>query len=166
MKKDSEAKISSILIAKDARGKLRLLAEWIVWESQNSTYAQRQDILNAFLHAFLEEYRRCTAHTGSNLAEEIRTYIRRNIRNELTLDQLARHAGMNKFTFLRNYRRLTGTTPRSDICRIRAETARELITGTNATLAAIAEETGCSSEQQLSRLVHRVFGVPPGSFRK
>ena len=96
---------------------MRILAEWLLWEERNSTYAERDAVQGTFLTALLCEFRKNAVHREAALVGRVRTFIRERLADEITLDALAGVAGMNKYTFIRNYKQLAGATPLSDVGR-------------------------------------------------
>lgn len=54
-------------------------------------------------------------------------YIEKNLKNDLSLDDLARTAGYSKYHFIRVFKEVTGLTPAAYICKRRlSEIAREI----------------------------------------
>ncbi len=142
---------------KDSRGRIGMLFEWLY--SERDSYYGGIDRWNiSMLNLVLEEYLRLSEAGGSNLVEEARRYIRRNIAEALSLDALAKNASLSKYHFLREYERICGLTPMADVRRIRMQQARNHILSTNEPLKVIAARVGLASENHLSRLLKETFG--------
>ena len=64
------------------------------------------------------------------------------------------------------FSKLLGRTPHQEILRCRIERAKELLTGTDLPLKAIADRTGIEHAEYLSVVFRRVAGLPPGEYRR
>jgi AraC-like DNA-binding protein len=94
-----------------------------------------------------------------------RRFIKENFSRMITLDDIASSAHMSKFYFSRMFKEQTGISPKKYLAQCRMEAARQLLVNSKLTLKAIAEEVGFTDEYNLSRNVHRSFGIPPATLR-
>jgi AraC-like DNA-binding protein len=83
----------------------------------------------------------------------------------LSLDELARAAGMDKFTLLRTFSREFGITPGAYQVQLRMARACRLITD-GLPLAEIAAVVGYSEQSALHRPFRRLVGVTPGDYAR
>ncbi len=150
----------------DSKGRLRLIATWMLSESRILHPSESSTLMNSYLDAFLAEMIRIVRHSDSPLVENIRSMIIREPAKEHSLDSLAKSAGLSKFHFLRKYRQLAGVSPADDVRRIRLSFAKDLLISTDKPLKSIAEESGLSNETTLCRLFQRYYKKSPGKFRK
>jgi AraC-like DNA-binding protein len=82
----------------------------------------------------------------------------------LSLDRVAREAGMSPFHFSRVFRELVGMPPHRYLLRIRLlRAAQRLRAGDGVTETCLA--TGFNNLSHFIRTFHRVLGVPPSRFR-
>ncbi|MET0387416.1 MAG: AraC family transcriptional regulator [Polyangiales bacterium] len=89
-----------------------------------------------------------------------RERLRADLGNTLSLDQLAREVGVNKFVLIRRFRAETGTTPHRYRTLVRVERAREqLARGTP--LIEVAHALGFADQAHFSRTFKRVMGLGP-----
>jgi len=153
-------------LIKDYRGRARIMAEWLLGDFKTSLSLDTDDSVDAMIEALLLETRRNAFPHEDNFVHKVQSSIVDNITQSITLDFLAEIFSMNKFTFLRKYKKLTGRTPMDEVRRIRVEKARDMIISTDIPLKEIAEKCGLSNEQHLSRVFSRHLKVPPGYFRK
>ncbi len=94
-------------------------------------------------------------------AERARTYIHDCLPQEMTLDALARAAGVSRWRLCRDFRLLYGTSPSRYVLLRRLETARtELLAGTS--ISDAARISGFSDQSHLTRLFSLAYGVSPG----
>lgn len=84
----------------------------------------------------------------------------------LTVEDLARQAGMSSRHLGRHFKRLTGTTPLQWLHTQRIRHAQELLETTDATVDTIAAATGMGTATTLRRHFHRGVGVPPDTYRR
>ncbi len=78
---------------------------------------------------------------------------------------LARRAGLGETAFRAAVRRLTGSSPRAHIERLRLDRAAYALRATDAPVARIAAEAGFADPFHFSRAFRRVFGRSPSRWR-
>lgn len=149
----------------DPDGRLRQLCAWIM-DLRNATHRDAVNARDAFLRAVVQEFIRIAHHTEHTLATAMRQYVLQNIARPLTVAQLAKHAGMSKFHFIRRYRQLTGRSPMADVRMIRVQQARDLILSSGQPIKAVAPLVGLGSELALYRLFRRYLHITPGQLRR
>ncbi len=154
-----------LLVAEDPDGRIRQIIRWL-FQDQQSLPARLEQTGPAFLEVILAHFRRRHAPPESEWVRRVRDHIRRQRHLAIGLDDLARTAGLSRFHFVREYRRLTGRTPMADVRALRADYARELILTTNLPLKEIAPAAGLGNEYSMSRVFQRLFQMPPGAFRQ
>jgi AraC-like DNA-binding protein len=150
---------------RDRHGHMLHAMRWL-YADRDSQEAVCRDQRHAIAQAVLAEFMRPPEPTDGGLLARMREYMRSRIGETITLGQLAAHAGMSKFHFLRTYSRYARRTPMADLRALRAEYARELLVSTATPIKEIAEIAGLGSPYAMSRLFRRQFGMPPGQFRR
>ncbi|HYW04038.1 MAG TPA: helix-turn-helix transcriptional regulator [Gammaproteobacteria bacterium] len=85
---------------------------------------------------------------------------------DLSLRTLAAEAGMHPHYLPRAFRRIVGQSPHQYVMTRRIERARRLLRDTDLTVAAIAAESGFSSQSHLCSHFKRATGVTPGEYRR
>lgn len=100
-----------------------------------------------------------------NLTNAI-NYMNAHLREDLTVDELARVAGMSKYYFCHNFKLYTGLSPIRYLNSLRCQMARsELRKG--ATVCAAAAEVGIENISYFTRLYKSVIGnVPSADMKK
>jgi len=88
-----------------------------------------------------------------------------NIRDELSIDQLAGHAHMSARTFARRFKAEFGATPASWLTRQRVIHAQRMLERTDLGLDRIAEECGFGSAAVLRQNFARVLDTTPTAYR-
>lgn len=84
----------------------------------------------------------------------------------LTIDALAREAGLSPAHFARAFKESVGRAPHQHLLSIRLERARRLLDAPGAALSDIAFRTGFSDQAHFTRFFKRQFGVTPGAMRQ
>ncbi|MCL8010924.1 helix-turn-helix domain-containing protein [Streptomyces sp. AS02] len=84
----------------------------------------------------------------------------------LTVEDLARRAGMSSRHLGRHFRAATGTTPLQWLLTQRIRRAQELLESTDDGIDAIATATGMGTATTLRRHFNRTLGVPPDTYRR
>lgn len=152
-------------LSRDTTGRIRQLISWL-YADRDLCASVEQEAPRTLLRSMLAELQRAGNLREDQLVAQVRQYIYDHIDQALTLEELAREAGMSKFHFLRRYKQLTGRTPMQDVRSIRTEYARELILTTNLPLKVIAPKAGLGNEFHLSRMFRKHLQTPPGQIRK
>lgn len=98
--------------------------------------------------------------------EKARQTIRRDYARPLTLDLIARQAGISGPHLIRLYRRHYGITPIHDLWRWRVAQGVHLLRSTGLAVAEVAERTGFSNPYHFSRMIKVHQGEPPLAVRR
>lgn len=91
-------------------------------------------------------------------------YIQEHLAEDISLDTLAKVAGLSPFHFARLFKRSVGTAPHQYLIRRRVERARELLLTTQTEIAEIATQVGFCDQSHLTSHFKRVYGIAPGAF--
>jgi transcriptional regulator GlxA family with amidase domain len=92
-------------------------------------------------------------------------WITENLKQSLTVDNLADRVGMTPRTFHRHFLERTGATPAEAVERLRLDRARMLLETAYLPLGHVAEQAGFGSAERLRRAFKRRFGVLPREYR-
>jgi transcriptional regulator GlxA family with amidase domain len=117
------------------------------FHSQRSVYLDYRGHLNQSIHE-LQDW--LTAHPGE----------------DLSLEALARRAGMSTRSLTRQFRAATGISIHDYATRLKLERARNLMRDPSLTLEAVADQCGLGDARRLRRLWHQAFGDAPSRFRR
>ncbi|CAN5205708.1 helix-turn-helix domain-containing protein [soil metagenome] len=93
-------------------------------------------------------------------------WMLQNLRENLTVDQLARKALMSARTFARRFRADMGTTPAAWLNRQRIIRAQQLLEETDRPLEAIAAETGFGAAAVMRHHFLKVLQTTPTAYRR
>ena len=89
--------------------------------------------------------------------------VRARLAEPLTLDDLATHAGLDKFHLCRAFRAQIGMPPHAYLTRLRVLRAKQLLAA-GARPKEVAPQVGLYDQSQLNRHFRRLVGVTPGAF--
>ena len=81
----------------------------------------------------------------------------------LTIDALAREAGLSPAHFARAFKESVGRAPHQHLMALRLERARRLLDAPDAVLADVALRAGFADQAHFTRFFKRQFGVTPGA---
>jgi transcriptional regulator GlxA family with amidase domain len=104
------------------------------------------------------------APQGSVL-EPVLRWMEDNTGRDLTLDDIATHAGMSTRTLNRRFREQTGTTPLQWLHRARIRQAQYLLEATAHPVDRIATQVGFGSPTAFRDRFKRVVGTSPHAYR-
>jgi AraC-like DNA-binding protein len=156
---------TAVTKGRDRHGHMLHAMRWL-YADRDSREPVCRDQRHVIAQAVLAEFMRPPEPVDGGLLARTRDYMRSRIGETITLGQLATHAGMSKFHFLRTYRRFAQRTPMADLRALRAEYARELLVSTATPIKEITVLAGLGSPYAMSRVFSRQFGMPPGRFRR
>lgn len=91
--------------------------------------------------------------------------IRRDLRREHRVEDLAAQACMSPRHFARCFRAETGATPAQVVERLRVEAARAALEGGAASVLRVSQDCGFGNTERMRRSFLRLLGRPPVAFR-
>ena len=148
--------MSELLCPPDiGRPKLRLLKE-----EEDASTVERRRLYADSVHA------RFRGGLAGSVLRRIRAYIDAHIGERISLDDLAREAGVSRFHFARQFRLSTGDSPMGYVRRVRIERSKRILQSRETTIAEVAATLGFSDQSHFTRTFGRLVGVSPGSFAR
>lgn len=103
--------------------------------------------------------------TSHPLVEAISSYIEEHIQDNITVDDLANHAHMSKYHFLRKFKDLTGSTAHAFVIDKRLlHAVEDLRKGMDITH--VWQNAGFADYSSFLRNFKNAFGVSPGKYRE
>jgi AraC family transcriptional regulator len=129
-------------------------------KDDDASPGERRRPLGASVHS------RFPAGLAPSVLHRIRAYIDAHIGDHISLDDLARQAGISRFHFARQFRITTGESPMGYLRRVRIERSKSILQSRETTIAEIAATLGFSDQSHFTRTFGRLVGVSPGSFAR
>ncbi|WP_277182783.1 GlxA family transcriptional regulator [Caballeronia sp. BR00000012568055] len=102
----------------------------------------------------------------SDRIELVLAYIRQNLKNPLTLKELAGVASLSPRQFSRVFLAETDQSPAKAVERLRLEAARFMVEEGRHTVNVVARETGFADRERMRRAFLRTYGMPAETLRK
>jgi transcriptional regulator GlxA family with amidase domain len=102
---------------------------------------------------------------NGSAVEHLLRWMEDNAQQELTLDDIATHAGMSTRTLNRRFREQTGTTPLQWLHRARIRHAQYLLETTTHSVDRIAVQVGFGSPTAFRDRFKRLVGTSPHAYR-
>ena len=113
-----------------------------------------------------DQPRRFRGGLAGGTLRRVRAYIDGHIGEHISLDELAREAGVSRFHFARQFRLSTGESAMEYLRRIRIERSKSILQTHVSTIAEVAARLGFSDQSHFTRIFGRLVGVSPGSFAR
>ncbi|MCX6896243.1 MAG: DNA-binding transcriptional regulator [Verrucomicrobia bacterium] len=101
----------------------------------------------------------------ANVSKAIR-FIRENACREISGTTIANAAGQSRRALEKKFRTHTGRTPMEEVNAIRLRRIKQLLTETEFVLAEVAERSGFTYQEYMSRFFKKHTGMSPGEYRK
>ncbi|MBU6410378.1 MAG: helix-turn-helix domain-containing protein [Verrucomicrobia bacterium] len=95
-----------------------------------------------------------------------RQFIEAHYQDQLSLDAVAHEAGMSRFYFCKQFRKVTGIKFAHYIARVRVEKAKNLLLNANYRISEVAFEVGFQSLTHFNRAFKRIAGQSPTDYRR
>lgn len=109
------------------------------------------------------EERMLRRETSSGIRTAL-AYIRSHYSDVLDLDLLAAEAGISKFHFVREFKRITGHTVVTYINMVRMEVAARMLERENASVSEVAAACGFSGHSYFSKVFYKMWGMLPSEW--
>lgn len=120
-----------------------------------------RDLLCDLSRGYAESWPAARERTAIKRAK---VYLREHCCEEVTLEDVADYAHLNKYDLLKAFRLEVGITPHAYLICLRLERAKELL-HRGFPIAQAASESGFSDQSHLTRLLKRYWHLTPGQYR-
>ena len=97
--------------------------------------------------------------------EAVRSYMRDNLDQVLSLEELAAVCNLSKYHFAHKYKELTGYAPLQHFAHLKVEHACFLLDSTDLSVGQISFHLGYDDPLYFSRVFKRVTGLSPSNYR-
>lgn len=155
---------SERLIVEDAAGRLEQALRWIIEACADGT-PSGAEAASGLLQAVVHEFRTPRDGSDGDLVRTVRAQVRARLAEPLTLEDLARIAGLSRAYFSRRFRAACGQPPMRWLRDLRLATGRHLLATTSLSVEAVARQVGWTDRFQFSRMMRRRSGRPPSAWR-
>ena len=116
----------------------------------------------------LTEYAITLSNTDFSKIDHARAYMDQYyFRNDLTLDLVAEHSGMSKYSLCKKFHKKYGVSPGKYLRDLRiSQACRLLMTNSDYTMQEIAEMVGYSNNNYFGKVFKAAKGISPDRYRK
>lgn len=98
--------------------------------------------------------------------ESILYYIEQNIKDEISINDVAAYVHLNPIYVMRLFKSKTGKSILEYITNIRIEQAKSLLAGTSYSVQKIADQVGYGNYSYFTRIFKKNTGMTPNAYRK
>lgn len=124
------------------------------------------NLLAERLGALLIQCEEQRKHSNSRPIRIAKQYIATHYGDNLTLEYVAKEAGLSSAYFSMLFKREVGVSFSDYLVEVRIKAAKELLEQTDETVACISDQVGYRDVKYFSRLFLRVVGVNPSKYRR
>lgn len=119
-----------------------------------------QDVIECFMNIISHE-----TDKGNYHVRQAVQFMTENYAQQITLEIVAEYVDLSPSYFSTLFRRITGDSFRSHLCRIRVEESKHLLLHTKYPLSDIAVAVGFTDQSYYSKVFKRIVGITPGKYR-
>jgi AraC family transcriptional regulator len=106
-----------------------------------------------------------TAMSGHRLRQAL-SYIEDNLKQDLSLIEIAQVAGVSVAHLKATFRQTTGLPVHQYVIQRRVEKARLLLSESNLSISQVADETGFAHQSHMATHMRRILGLSPNAIRQ
>lgn len=130
------------------------------------TILQLKELLKQGLGECLDAGREAMEAESVKPIRQACQYIDEHFGEKIVLEDIAEIVGLNPVYFSVLFKKETGSNFSAYLVNVRMEKAKDMICGTNETIAAIAEQVGYKDARYFSQVFTKAVGVKPALYRK
>ncbi len=143
----------------------QLNSQFLMMMNQNHTIDSLclllQDVVESFMSAMFS-----SANKGNAYIREALSAMAERYAQPLTLPMVAEQVGLSPNYFSTLFQQVVGVSFREQLCRIRVEESKRLLTSTDYPLAAIALAMGFTDQSYFCKVFKRITGITPSQYRQ
>jgi AraC family transcriptional regulator len=98
--------------------------------------------------------------------QQVIEYINERLNEDLSIAEIASELQISRYYFSRLFKQSVGVSPYQYVMEQRIEAAKQLLRKTVLSIAAIAQQTGFSNQNQLTIQFRKSTGTTPSNYRK
>lgn len=117
-------------------------------------------------YRFVTELAQAMATRDETPADRVLRFLEHRYGDDLTLDEIAAEAGMDRFAFCRYYTRERGVSVMEDLFRIRIAKAKRLLKYSTDTVESVGRLCGFDSPSYFGKRFREAVGCTPAEYRK
>jgi len=118
---------------------------------------------HAVRHRPVQRYR---GGLGAARLRRIKEFVRANVEEDVSLDEMAQSVGLSTAHFARMFRTSTGETPHQFVLRQRVERAKAMLCAGDVRVLDVAVACGFKTQQHFAQVFRGVCGISPTEYRQ
>jgi AraC-like DNA-binding protein len=122
--------------------------------------------LSAAGYAYMADVLATITRETDDVVDAIRGYMKNHLTEDLSLDEIARHVGMNKYALCRYYKAHRGRSMMEDFKHVRIAYAKRLLRYSSESVEDIGRKCGFDSHSYFSLRLREICGCTPSEDRK
>lgn len=99
----------------------------------------------------------------TSAVEKVRSYLHDNFQRDVTLEELAKVANLNRAYLIRSFKKTVGLPPHAYLTQLRLSEAKKQLTK-GLSIAQVALNTGFADQSHFSRAFKKTYGITPGAY--
>ena len=150
---------------------LTVLCENLIFELDNFSSFQAAAIRCALLNLMLclaknHSQTSTIAYSSNESLKLAMGYMKAHFNQNISLDEIAYEAGLSKFYFSREFKKVTGMTPVTYINSLRCNEAKKLLKKNKFTIKEISEKCGFYNYSYFTKTFKKHIGTLPSEYAK
>ncbi|MGY2803391.1 helix-turn-helix domain-containing protein [Bradyrhizobium sp. USDA 4506] len=109
---------------------------------------------------------RADSRLSAHQTQRVQEYIREHLSSNISLNELAAVAGVNRAAFIRRFTGTLNTTPHQYLTRVRLKRGQDLLSESDLPLAQIASVCGFADHAHFTTVFKRALGIVPSAYRR
>lgn len=122
--------------------------------------------LSAAGYSYIVKFFEAIMKPSNTVLSRAREYMEQNCHRQITLNDIAKYIGMNRFVLCRFYKNNCNSSVMDELKNIRLLKAKRMLSFTSQSVEEIAKECGFISPSYFSKTFREECGVTPSSYRK
>ncbi len=136
---------------------------------KNKLILQKEEAIESFCINLFSKYCENRAITkikykNKEAVEIVKNYLKNNICNNPSLEELSKIAKTNQYHLIRLFKRYNGMTPHQYLLNLKAEYAKELL-AKDMTISSVALEVGLNDQSHLNRVFKSYSACTPKEYK-
>ena len=130
------------------------------------TLSQALDRVEQTAGDYIRERQALIEQAGQSPVRKAREYIHRHYADNISLDNVAREAGISANYLSRVFKEITGMGFNEYLTAVRLDESKKLLSDTNLSVHEVAAQVGYTDEKYYSKLFKKAFGIKPTEYRR
>ncbi len=129
--------------------------------ARDQALEQLLDVLSAHMH----KGKAVAVNESRTRMERVREHMHASLEKDLGLDELAEHAGIDRFRLTRQFKHAYGQSPHAYLVNLRLRSARALLAAGQRP-AQVAMQLGFADQSHLGRWFQRAYRMSPAAYQR